>query len=120
MSEKLTFDVDVGNTRIKFGVFESAATNASLPSLPTCLAALALPVAEDLDWGKITAHFAAWGKVVARAVIAGANPAGVQRVLSGWPQGTALTPLAVARAAELPLRVNLEFPDKVGIDRLLD
>jgi type III pantothenate kinase len=120
MSEKCILAIDVGNTRFKFGVFERADSTASEAKLPACVASISVPVAGDPDWGTITAHFDKWSATLAQAAIAGANPAGVERVISGWPNGIWPAPVAVRRAAELPLRVNLEFPDKVGIDRLLD
>jgi type III pantothenate kinase len=120
MSEQLTLAIDVGNTRVKFGVFERADSKGSKAILPECVATMAVPVAEELDWPKITAHFGEWGADLAQAVIAGANPAGVEEIISGWPGGIWPAPVAVRRAADLPLRVNVEFPDKVGIDRLLD
>jgi len=120
MSEHVTLAVDVGNTRIKFGVFESAATKESQPELPVCRAALALPVTEVLDSGKITAHFEAWRKKLNRGAVAGVNPAAIARVVSGWPVKIWPAPTVVERADELPLEVNVDSPDKVGIDRLLD
>jgi len=119
MSDQFTLAIDVGNTRAKFGVFERPGSNAS-QSIPACLATMAVPIALRLEWGKIAAHFDQWNGKVGQAVIAGAYPAGVQKIVSGWPKGTWPGPAAVQRAADLPLRVNVEHPDKVGIDRLLD
>ncbi len=120
MPEEMILAVDVGNTRIKFGVFARAASTTGEPVLPTNIASLAIPVAAEIDWGKVTAHFAEWSAQVTFARVAGANPGGVEAVLSRWPAKTWPGPIAVYRAAELPLRVNVEFPDQVGIDRLLE
>jgi type III pantothenate kinase len=120
MPESLTLAVDVGNTRIKFGVFERTDSKSSKVELPLCIASMAVSVNEELDWGQVTVHFEEWGANLTRAAVAGANPAGVEKVLSGWPDGIWPEPVAVRRAAELPLRVNAEYPEKVGIDRLLD
>jgi type III pantothenate kinase len=120
MSEQLTLAIDVGNTRAKFGVFECMDSKASKSKLPTCIASVAVPVAGELDWGKVTAHFEKWNVNLTRAAIAGANPTGVERIVSTWPKGIWPTPVTVQRAADLPLRVNVEHPDRVGIDRLLD
>jgi type III pantothenate kinase len=120
MSEQLTLAIDVGNTRVKFGVFEHTDSKASKSKLPTCIASVAVPVAAELDWGMVTAHFEKWNANLTRAAIAGANPGGVETVISGWPGENWPAPLAVRRADDLPLRVNVEHPDKVGIDRLLD
>jgi type III pantothenate kinase len=120
MSEKCILAIDVGNTRIKFGVMECIDSSASKSKLPGCIASIAVPVAEEPDWGTITAHFDKWKVHLTKAVIAGVNPSGVNKVVSGWPDGIWPALVVVRQAAELPLRVNLEFPDKVGIDRLLD
>src|SRR5262245_4415278 len=112
-SKALTIAVDVGNSRIKFGVFERAADDRALPG---SLASLALPLSAELDWRKLASHFNDWAPLVTRAVIAGANPGFVERVLSGWPPAVWKQPIAIRRADELPLKVNVEVPDKVGID----
>ncbi len=119
MRERFTLAVDVGNTRIKFGVFASAEQHGAKPELSECRAALAMPANEPLDWGRIAARFDVANAVPARAAVAGVNPAGIERVLSGWPE-TWPAPRTIEHAAELPLRVNVELPDHVGIDRLLD
>jgi type III pantothenate kinase len=119
MSETLTMAIDVGNTRIKFGVFARSDAKTSESTLPTCIASLAVPATDEPDWGKITVHFEEWSANLAQGAVAGANPAGVETILSGWPDRIWPAPVAVRRAAELPLRVTVEFPDKVGIDRLL-
>jgi len=120
MSEQFTLAIDVGNTRAKLGVFESTRSRASTSKLPACIASMAVPIALKLEWEKIAAHFDQWNAKVAKTVVAGAYPAGVEKVVSEWPDGIWPAPVALDRAADLPLRVNLEHPDKVGIDRLLD
>jgi type III pantothenate kinase len=120
MSEQLILAIDVGNTRAKFGAFKRADSMASQTMLPECIASIAVAVAGELDWGKVTAQFKERNAKHDRAVVAGANPAGVDAVISCWPGGFGPAPVAVRCAADLPLRVNVEFPDKVGIDRLLD
>jgi type III pantothenate kinase len=119
MSDQFTLAIDIGNTRAKLGVFECAKPGTTA-KLPACIASMAVPIELRLEWGKIAAHFGQWNAKVAKAVVAGAYPAGVEKIVSGWPKGTWPVPVAVERAADLPLRVNVEHPDKVGIDRLLD
>src|SRR5262249_49663366 len=48
------------------------------------------------------------------------NPAGIERLLSHWPVPVWAAATLIERAADLPLVVNLDHPDRVGIDRLLD
>jgi type III pantothenate kinase len=119
MRENLIIAVDVGNSRTKFGVFERA-QNPQQHALPATLASIAVIAAEQIDWASVTSHLEEWVPHITTAVIAGANPAGVKRLVSSWPAAFGVVPRVVNRAAELPLRVNVDSPDKVGIDRLLD
>jgi type III pantothenate kinase len=119
MPDNLALAIDVGNSRIKFGVFERDQASEAR-ALPPCLASMAIAAAEQVDWASVTAHFKEWTPLITTTVIAGANPAGVERLLSAWPAAFPAAPRVLRGAAELPLRVNVESPDKVGIDRLLD
>jgi type III pantothenate kinase len=44
----------------------------------------------------------------------------LKRLLAGWSQSNWPQPKLVDLAAELPLRTNVDIPDHVGVDRLLD
>ena len=121
MPEKeLTLAVDVGNSRIKFGVFERPEAAPVKCALPNSASSLAVTVHQEVDWGVVTAHFAKWTSRITKAVVAGVNPAGMKRILAGWNQSGWPAPIIVGRATDLPLRTNVEQPDQVGIDRLLD
>jgi type III pantothenate kinase len=118
MSEKeFTLAVDVGNSRIKFGVFDAAPANNVLPD---CAGSLAVSVHEEVDWKIVNPHFAKWSLQITKAAIAGVNPAGIQRLLAGWSKSDWPQPKIVELASDLPLRTNVDNPDHVGIDRLLD
>jgi type III pantothenate kinase len=119
MRENLIIAVDVGNSRVKFGVFERG-QNSEAKALPACLASIAVAATEQIDWASVTSHLEEWVPHITTAVIAGANPTGVDRLLSRWPAVFRAEPRVLRGAAELPLQVNLEAADKVGIDRLLD
>jgi type III pantothenate kinase len=115
-----TLAIDIGNSRFKFGIFEFQNAAPLHPQLPTCEISLALPVHEEIDWGVVTAHFMQSKSRITRAVVAAVNPAALKRLQAGWNHCGWPVPRIVARAAELPLRTNVERPDHVGIDRLLD
>lgn len=119
MADRPILAIDVGNSRIKFGVCERASAPGAAAVLPSCVDLLVLPASEEIDWGRVTAHFEESGAFRA-AIVAGANPNGVAMILSGWPGGGWPAPVAIRRGGDLPLTVNVDFPDKVGIDRLLD
>jgi type III pantothenate kinase len=116
----LTLAIDVGNSRIKFGLFDCARQGESRPALPTSVAVLAVAAAEQVDWRQIATLCNQHAARVSSAVVAGANPVGVERVRSTWPQTKWPTPRIINRSAELPVRTSLELPDHVGIDRLLN
>ena len=121
MSEKVfTLAVDVGNSRIKFGVFEFPAAASVKCALPTCAGSLAIHVHEEVDWGVVTAHFAKWMSRITRAAVAAVNPTGMKKILAGWNHSGWPEPTIVGRATDIPLRTSVEHPDQVGIDRLLD
>jgi type III pantothenate kinase len=120
MPEQLTLAVDVGNSRIKFGVFARPDLTTEKHTLPEGLMSLAVSAAEPIDWRAVVEHFEPWVGNVDQAVIAGANPAGVQKVLDGWPNDLGPEPAVIESPAKLPLAVRVEHPEKVGIDRLLN
>jgi type III pantothenate kinase len=117
---EFTLAVDIGNSRIKFGVFERPATAPVNDSLPICAGTQAVGVHQEVDWEVVAAHFAEWTPRITRAAVAGVNPPGMKRLLDGWTKSNWPAPKIVGLAAELPLRTNVDNPDHVGIDRLLD
>lgn len=112
--------VDVGNSRIKFGLFARNGTGPEGQSLPECLHALAIPVAEDIPWNDIRLWKPLADGGTLSGIVAGANPAGVNKVVSGWPNDDWSIPKVIDEPVGFPITVNLDAPDKVGIDRLLN
>jgi type III pantothenate kinase len=118
--QEFTLTVDVGNSRIKFGLFERPDPAPVNRTLPASSDSLAVAVDREVDWKGIIRHFGHRMLRITRAVMAGVNPAGMTRLLAGWHQSGWPEPRIIDRAAELPLRTDVENPDHVGIDRLLD
>ena len=116
----LTLAIDVGNSRIKFGLFEPAPHGTSTTTLPDCVTSTAVPSDELIPWEKIAALVDEHAATISSAVVAGPKPAGVEMLLATWPVRLWPQPRVVRGASELPLRISVEFPDKVGIDRLLN
>jgi type III pantothenate kinase len=54
------------------------------------------------------------------SIAAGANPAGIHRLLASWPHADWPEPRVIDTAASLPLKTRVEAVEKVGIDRLLN
>jgi type III pantothenate kinase len=99
--------VDVGNTRIKWGLCDddSVLTIASLP-----------PDAPE-SWQR---QLETWQLVGPAAwYISGVHPPHRDR-FADWVRGRGDRATLVTCARQLPLEVALEHPDRVGIDRLLD
>lgn len=117
--DDLVLAVDVGNTRVKFGTLKPTGKRESPLALGECRTSFAVPARKSIDWRAVIRHFEPDAKSISQALVAGVNPPVMDRVLAGWPDGMWPRPRVVERAAELPLVVNLERPDHVGIDRLL-
>lgn len=112
--------VDVGNSRVKLGLFESRAggrKEAAATALPE--PARTLTLAPDAPWGDELARWLAprgiaevawWLGSVRRDVAA--------RLVEALRERGAEPPVLLA-AGDLPLTVSVPRPDMVGIDRLL-
>jgi type III pantothenate kinase len=99
--------VDVGNSRIKWGRCAAGAVAE----------AVSLPPDEPDVWLK---QLESWrfGRGLKWAVC-GVHPLRRDRFI-GWLNERGDDVLLLKTADQLPLRVNLEHPDRVGIDRLMD
>lgn len=98
---------DVGNSRIKWGRCEAGRLAEVVSLRPDDVPA----------WGQ---QLDAWGPGGPRSwVVTGVHPP--RRLqLAEWLRGRGETVHLLERAAELPLHVRLEQPDRAGIDRLLN
>jgi type III pantothenate kinase len=98
--------VDVGNTRVKWGRCADGRVAD----------AVALPAGAPEDW---EGQLARWGLAGPLSwAVTGVHPARRDGVAE-WARRRGDT-VVVLHDAELPLRVHLEHPECVGIDRLLD
>src|SRR5262245_1052249 len=99
--------VDVGNTRVKFGRCSPSAVEdvAALP--PDAAEAWAAQLEE---WG--LARRLVW-------VVTGVHPDRRDRI-AAWARQRGDRVHVIEHPQQLPLRVTLEHPQRVGIDRLLD
>jgi len=112
--------IDVGNSRIKFGLFDAESSGRDRTSLPRCLQAAAVSKDDPLPWKTIRDWAGADdGRLLLRSIVAGTNPDGVETVLRTWPSDLGPPPEIIGDPSALPLAVSVEAPKKVGIDRLL-
>ncbi len=109
--------VDIGNTRLKFGLFEPQADVGRLP-LPVRVLDL------ETDWRD--EQLAAWlpaAPVWPEWRVASVNRPAAARLVK-WIDGACRTPAGTPAAARLltavdvPIEVGIEHPERVGIDRL--
>ena len=126
-SSHFLLTVDVGNSRIKCGLFDHVVRdtgilnrNVDSTELPRCLYSATVPIDGDIPWEAIRHWLEDDRENLVAGIIAGVNPAGVARVLENWPGDGCLSPLVVDEPQQLPLQVNLPAAGEVGIDRLLN
>ena len=113
--------VDVGNSRVKFGLFsdrlEPCPSHTPGHSLPECCGFHTAPLKSEFDWDSVCAGDISNSSL--RGVIVGSNQQGVDRVVNEWP--AALPPPVVIRDSDaFPIAVDVDEPQRVGLDRLLN
>jgi type III pantothenate kinase len=117
MSSEFVLTVDVGNTRTKFGVFETRPGRdpqpMALTGIKNCPGANAARCLQD--WCLSAVASVSFN----RAVVAGSNPEWRDDLLSHWPF-PALEPCIISDRRQVPVELDVEFPDRVGTDRILN
>jgi len=105
--------VDAGNTRVKFAWMELPKAGGVPKSLGFVAIAVGQPLPVDTlkEWIRM-------GQPT-RIVVDGSNPPEVERVLREWPRA-GVRPSRLPDRNCLPLVIDVDFPEKVGIDRLLN
>jgi type III pantothenate kinase len=113
--------VDIGNSRIKFGLFDGPAggTTLPLPRRTTTLSAVDWDAAQLAEWATGTAPETEWW-------LASVNRPATERLIDwidrDWlkrpPTAEAAAPIRILTAADIPITAAVEHPDRVGIDRL--
>jgi len=119
--------IDAGNSRLKFRLFVPSRTSfyrrtgdkiakivESGDDFPSCRRFLAIPATDSVPWQTL----AQWQPN--RTVVAGSNPQAVEHVLKTWPNSDLPAPLVIRDRSAISVSVDVDFPDKVGLDRLLN
>jgi len=108
--------IDAGNSRVKFGLFRPGSSLEGPSVWPECCEFLAIPIDDPLPRDTLRR----WTNDGASGVvIAGSNPPVVQRLLEEWDLGTT-APLAIRDCSSIPVSTDVDFPERVGLDRLLN
>ena len=105
--------VDVGNSRIKIGRFLSGEV-----LLPECQESLVFLLDDEAAWSSALTD---WARQIPAGdgVVAGSNQPGVDRLIAActdvWPD-----PIVIQSSETFPLRIEVDEPRRVGLDRLLN
>lgn len=115
MPERCVLAIDVGNSRVKAGLFGPAPAGA----LPPLVRGTAFPV-RDSEPATVIRRWLLEGDESPEAVLlGGVNPGVIRAIRDGWPaEDERLVVLGRPSAGLLPNRT--EAPDRVGPDRLFD
>ncbi len=108
--------VDVGNSRVKAGLFVSD-LDMTEQILPDCKASFNTPLEDGLPWDEL---LTVQNGMDFRGVVVGSNQQGVDRVATEWSQQSEVELLVVRDSRQFPISVDVDFPDRVGFDRLLN
>ena len=111
--------VDVGNSRVKFGLFAADVIGNGPLQLPTIHKSLAIAPDAEVPWTIIREWSGSSAIGSPAGIVAGANPAIRDGITANWPADLP-PPRVLTDPAELGLPVQLEHPDRTGIDRLLN
>mgnify|MGYP002622738430 CR=1 FL=1 len=103
--------IDAGNTRVKLGVMHRPASLVG--ALPECNLSTAVAVGETIPWDELAVDSSV------PAVITGSNPGEIERIRGAWPADRS-APSVLTDREEFPIVIDVDFPEKVGIDRLLN
>lgn len=110
-AETLSLALDAGNTRVKFGLFDPTAK-----PLPHCLRHSFIMCGQSLPESMFDSVPA---NTQVRCLLSGSNPPEMARLAGTWRSDW--PPLNVLRdRTELPVAIDVDAPEKVGLDRLLN
>lgn len=111
--------IDVGNSRIKFVLLKTELLPGASQQLPLVEHAHSVLVEEPLPWDRI-AGWLEQQETDCLSSVAGSNPRGIARILNDWPASILPDPLEVLNTDAFPLKISVDEPRKVGIDRLFN
>ena len=111
----LILAIDVGNTRAKFGMFETgAAERPQAVNLSACRLDTNSSLASGLQRWLDDHAFDDIGE----AIVAGSNPPVRNELIAAWPDDLC-KPTIIEGHAQIPVPMDVQHPETVGIDRLL-
>ena len=112
--------IDVGNSRIKLGLFEKNGDVAARKKLPEFVRSMAIEVDEAVPWDELAKWTEGTPEIIESVILGGVNPRGRDKVLDGWPATGWPAPVVVESPFVLPIKIRVGSPRTVGVDRLLN
>ncbi len=112
-----TLAVDIGNSRIKFGLLSA---DGSGRGLPTLIDSFVVKHGETVPWDQLEEWTSGGGLTSEEIGVASVNPPALDHLLKEWNGRPIPKPRLIQRPEQLDLSVQVEFPERVGIDRLLN
>jgi type III pantothenate kinase len=116
----LLMSIDVGNSRIKFGLFDKHDKATPDRQLPICLQSMAIELDAEVPWETLAQWAQEVPGVIASTLLGGVNPRGRDKLLDGWPATCWPAAVVLDSPFVLPLTINVDSPRTVGVDRLLN
>jgi len=113
--------VDVGNTRFKFAFLEQfwADDESTLNKLPECYGTIAYENDEPIRWRQIQELLDDHSRHVVRVLISGSHPDRMDDLAAVFPDNLP-EPRVILYADELPVRLDVQHPETVGLDRIMN
>lgn len=109
--------LDAGNTRTKYGVFSTTTQTGEPSGLPVCESFGVVDNNTPLPWDELRPILGDAGGFT--ACFAGSNPIRIEELQQTYPADWPI-PRPVPDRAEFPLVIDVDRPDKVGVDRLFN
>lgn len=108
--------IDVGNTRAKFGLFLQSSTKNPQPLE---IAARILHETADVPSAFYDWWLSLGFEAPEVAMVAASDPETRDLLLQSWPVQNC-RPITIFGFRQIPVGVDVDFPDRVGVDRLLN
>jgi len=112
--------IDVGNSRIKLGLFNRNGEVEAGTKLPEYLQSMAVDLDASVPWDELARWSDNADGVVVSVILGGVNPRGRDKVLDGWPNSGWPQPVVIDNPFVLPIELRVDSPRTVGGDRLLN
>lgn len=112
--------IDVGNSRIKLGLFRKNSEFKPGGHLPQYLHSVAINLDEPVPWHELASWTGNRPELVHAVILGGVNPRGRDKVLDSWPVDGWPQPVIIDNPFVLPIKINIRSKRTVGVDRLLN